>query len=70
MQESKTKISILENMDACCGCFACRNVCPKSAIEAIEDVEGFWYPQINEEKCIGCRRCVRTCPISRYKLEK
>ena len=45
----------------CCGCGACLNVCPKSAISMKEDEYGFLYPKIDEEKCVNCGLCVRTC---------
>lgn len=47
----------------CCGCEACAQVCPKSAIDMIEDNEGFRYPIINQEKCIKCGLCNNACPI-------
>ncbi len=45
----------------CCGCEACAQVCPKSAIDMIEDNEGFRYPIINQEKCIKCGLCNNAC---------
>lgn len=45
------------------GCGACFNVCPKNAIEMVEDSEGFKYPKINEERCIKCGLCERICPM-------
>jgi len=53
----------------CCGCTACKNICPVQAIEMIEDEEGFLYPTIDEKKCIKCGLCDKTCPILN-KLEK
>lgn len=47
----------------CCGCTACYAVCPKGAINMIEDEEGFEYPQIDTNKCIMCYKCVRVCPV-------
>ncbi len=49
--------------EKCCGCSACYNICPKSAITMQEDINGFHYPIINEEKCINCHLCQKNCPI-------
>lgn len=46
----------------CVGCFACYNKCPKNAIEMKEDIYGFIYPTINDEKCIKCGLCQKVCP--------
>lgn len=46
---------------SCNGCTACAVVCPKGAIEMVEDNEGFIYPRIIEEKCVKCGKCLRTC---------
>ena len=55
-------INIIDKHD-CCGCTACKNICPKNAIEMVEDEEGFLYPQINKDKCINCGLCKKVCPI-------
>lgn len=47
----------------CCGCHACYNICPKNAIEMIEDEKGFKYPKIIKERCINCGLCTKVCPI-------
>lgn len=60
------KIPILfETKELCCGCSACFSICPKRAIEMIEDEEGFDYPIINQEKCIRCYQCLKVCPIKK-----
>ena len=46
----------------CCGCSACYDVCPKSAIKMVEDNEGFLYPVIDKDKCIECGLCEKICP--------
>lgn len=46
----------------CSGCTACMNICPKNAIQMIEDEEGFKYPQIDKQKCIDCGACYKICP--------
>lgn len=45
----------------CCGCSACMNSCPQSAISMMLDEEGFAYPKIHEEKCIHCGICLSVC---------
>lgn len=47
----------------CCGCEACKNICPKNCITMIEDEEGFRYPHIDKEKCINCKLCEKVCPM-------
>lgn len=53
----------IEEKNKCCGCHACFNICPKNAIEMIEDEKGFKYPQIDENECINCGLCEKVCPI-------
>ena len=38
----------------CTGCTACMNICPKGAITMAEDIDGFKYPVIDQDKCINC----------------
>ena len=49
----------------CCGCSACFNVCPQSAIKMKRDSEGFLYPHIDITKCIKCCRCLEVCQFKR-----
>lgn len=51
----------------CCGCSACYNICPKNAIEMVEDENGFKYPVVDKEKCINCGLCEKVCPIINQK---
>ena len=48
--------------DNCCGCQACEQICPVSAIKFECNNEGFLYPQIGE-KCIECGLCITKCPV-------
>ncbi|MCM1500291.1 MAG: Coenzyme F420 hydrogenase/dehydrogenase, beta subunit C-terminal domain [Clostridium sp.] len=56
----------------CTGCNACREVCPKAAIE-IEDGMDCLNAKINMEKCINCNACRNVCHIvkevERKKIE-
>lgn len=47
----------------CCGCWACKNACPKQCIEMVEDKEGFRYPKIDSSACINCGLCEKVCPV-------
>lgn len=61
MKDSKKPI--LANQKHCTGCGCCAAVCVKRAIEMKQsDVDGFFYPQIEEEKCVGCGLCEQVCP--------
>lgn len=54
-------IKLFENKKDCCGCSACRNVCPQKAIFMKEDGFGFLYPEIDSRKCIECGLCLKVC---------
>lgn len=55
-------ISITEKKN-CCGCSACAQKCPASAITMQADNEGFLYPLVDKTKCIDCGICEKTCPL-------
>lgn len=59
----------IEKKEDCCGCSACKNICPVNAISMIEDEKGFFYPVINNNKCINCGLCENVCPIINVKNE-
>ena len=49
----------------CTACGACMNVCPKNAIQMVEDgAAGYLYPHIDADLCIDCGLCVKTCPAN------
>ena len=47
----------LEKKEKCCGCKACQDICSFNAISFNCDDEGFWYPNIDENKCVECKLC-------------
>lgn len=47
----------------CTGCMACVNICKHEAIQIIQDQEGFYIPNINQEKCVDCGICQKQCPV-------
>lgn len=53
----------------CCGCGACGDVCPKKAIEMIEDEYGFIYPHIDKALCIDCGLCGKICTFGKNRGE-
>ena len=40
-------MQIFPSKSECCGCSACKQICPKGAIAMKPDSEGFLYPQID-----------------------
>lgn len=56
----KTIRTIAHN--ACTGCGACANKCPKDAIRMVLDAEGFPFPQVTDA-CVNCGLCVAVCPV-------
>lgn len=59
--KEKTVPVLFEEKKACCGCGACYSVCPVGAIHMERDAEGFWYPEIDENKCLRCGLCKKCC---------
>lgn len=53
----------IQEKSKCCGCSACKNICPKNCISMVSDKEGFSYPKIDTLKCISCNLCEKVCPI-------
>ena len=48
----------------CCGCGACKAVCPVNAIKMQEDRYGFVMPAVDKSLCIGCGKCSRVCAFA------
>lgn len=62
-------IEIKDKKD-CCGCWACKNICPVQCISMPEDAEGFRYPTVDKDKCINCHLCEKVCPIIHAEADK
>ena len=61
----KNKINNISQMNInieCAGCRTCEKICPKQAVEMIENQEGFLIPRIDKNKCVNCGICVQRCP--------
>ena len=52
----------IQKKNRCTGCGACVNICTFSAIQMLEDTEGFPYPVIDYKKCTDCTKCQKICP--------
>jgi len=60
--------SVYCEKDKCCGCTACCNICPKSAISMVEDYQGFLYPKIDKSLCIDCGLCTSVCQFAKPEI--
>lgn len=54
----------------CVGCGACNSICPVKCISMREDMEGFFYPEIDTKRCKNCGACVSVCPGRRQENVK
>lgn len=63
MKETHTRLPKLPDPDRCCGCGACRAICPKGAIAMVADAEGFLQPQVDAAQCVHCGKCESVCPV-------
>lgn len=63
IQNVKDKIATgIINKDLCCGCLACVDTCPKSAISQTSDENGFPIPLYDSQACVNCGLCAKVCP--------
>ncbi|MDO5148127.1 MAG: polysaccharide pyruvyl transferase family protein [Oscillospiraceae bacterium] len=62
---SKPKIqknNIHRNNSMCCGCGACKTVCPCNAVQIKMDKDGFYSAFVDNDKCVSCGKCTKVCP--------
>ncbi|MDR3225258.1 MAG: Coenzyme F420 hydrogenase/dehydrogenase, beta subunit C-terminal domain [Clostridiales Family XIII bacterium] len=62
--------SVYLKKDFCCGCGACRLVCPKQCIVMAHDAEGFPFPVIDSSECIDCGICRKFCDFQEPAAEE
>lgn len=53
----------LAQAEACVGCAACADICPKGCIHMTPNGEGFLYPDISDRECVACGQCMSVCPV-------
>lgn len=56
------EIVLFKDKSECSGCGVCQALCPRLAIE-MKEIEGFYYPVIDNKKCVRCKRCIQICPF-------
>lgn len=61
--ESNYDMDWFLDIDDCCGCSACEQICPKGCIKMTSDENGFQIPEKTIDLCINCGLCERVCPI-------
>lgn len=55
----------IDDRSKCCGCSACADSCPHSAIRMQADGMGFKYPVVDEDKCVDCGICDEVCAFKK-----
>ena len=61
---------ISEEISECCGCGACKNICPVNAISLTIKKNGNKTATIEHEKCLKCNKCDIVCPIQNDNIKK
>ena len=52
----------------CCGCTACASICPRKAINMVNDFKGFKYPLVDNGLCVNCGLCVNVCDFKKNDI--
>ena len=59
---SDVVLELKDNGKSCCGCFACFNACPSSAVKMVVGKDGLCKSQVDSLACIDCGLCIKKCP--------
>ncbi len=59
------KMINVKDRSRCCGCTACKAICPHDAITMKEDALGFPLPVVDMDRCVDCGLCERVCDFVR-----
>lgn len=55
------ELNIFNIKNSCTGCGACVSACTKAALRLEYDLEGFYYPILDNTKCVDCHLCEKVC---------
>ncbi len=68
-ENEKKNISVLPE-GSCYGCTACKEICPKNAIEMKKNSLGYLYAEVDENKCINCGLCLKKCEVIKENVSR
>ena len=68
-EKEKKNISVLPE-GSCYGCTACKEICPKNAIEMKKNSLGYLYAEVDENKCINCGLCLKKCEVIKENVSR
>ena len=55
--------TVVCEIDKCCGCNACVNICPKKCISIVDNIKSL-NAIINKDICINCKICEKVCQVN------
>ncbi len=62
--------NIYTNNSLCCGCGACKEICPTSAINIKMNDQGLYQSFVYSKLCVNCGKCISVCPVQQGKEAK
>lgn len=58
------------DINHCCGCGACKLICPTGSIEIQTNKKGFLFPTFDSKKCINCGLCEKVCEFRHFESQQ